>query len=168
MSKNLDILAVNNETFDIYDFLEDGEKEMDLIKRAVNSKQKNMLTWKSHMEKYPDWDQAKAYFEKAKKEYLAGFTVMTWDEFQAGQKKHLCSGAPQEISKETYNEMLNVLPPLAWCTKGNCEMFCMREMYTGTITNQYAYNLVDGKYYTKMVDVTDEETWIHRWFFNNK
>ncbi len=34
-------------------------------------------------------------------------------------------------------------------------------MYTGTYTTQYAYSLVTGKYYSAMVDVTDEETWIY-------
>ena len=38
-------------------------------------------------------------------------------------------------------------------------MFCTSEMLTGTYTTQYAaYN---GKYYSKIVDVTDESTWIY-------
>jgi hypothetical protein len=71
----------------------------------------------------------------------------------------MVSGEVKEITREDFYEALDCLPPLKWCTKSNVEMFCMREMYTGTYTTQYAKK--DGKYYSAMVDVTDENTWIH-------
>ena len=84
---------------------------------------------------------------------------MTWDDFQAGQKRHLLNGELKEITKKEWEEMLNVLPPLMWCTIDGVNMFCMSEMYTGTFTTQYArYN---EKYYCKMVDSADKSTWIH-------
>ena len=48
-----------------------------------------------------------------------------------------------------------------WCTVEGVEMFCMSEMWTGTYTTQYAHDHRTGKYYSKMVDVTDRDTWIN-------
>lgn len=72
----------------------------------------------------------------------------------------MLSGGVKETTEEIFSEMLNVLPPLYWCTIDGVEMFCMSEMYTGTFTNQYAR--VGEKYYTAMVDITDQSTWIHK------
>ncbi|MGL5436016.1 MAG: hypothetical protein ACRDBO_11535, partial [Lachnospiraceae bacterium] len=67
----------------------------------------------------------------------------------------------KETTEEQFEEALNVLPPLKWCTIDGIEMFCMSEMYTATYTNQYAR--YEGKYYKKMVDVTDKSTWLNNY-----
>lgn len=87
----------------------------------------------------------------------------TEEEFQAMEKSKLISGEPEEIAADKFNEMLDVLPPLRWCTIDGVEMFCMSEMYTGTYTNQYAHDKSSGKYYTKMVDACDKSTWINNY-----
>jgi len=33
-------------------------------------------------------------------------------------------------------------------------------MYSGTYTTQYAFQLVTGRYFAKMVDCTDSSTWL--------
>lgn len=40
------------------------------------------------------------------------------------------------------------------------EEFCSREMYSGTYTTQYAFQLVTGRYFAKMVDCADSSTWL--------
>lgn len=92
----------------------------------------------------------------------ARYSLMTFDEFQAMEREKLLGGAPEEIDEETFNDQLNVLPPLNWCTIDGVEMFCMSEMYTGSYTTQYAHDRKTGKYWSKMVDVLDPETWIHK------
>lgn len=153
---NTNIVAVNIKTYSIYDFLHDGETEKDLLERAIKAKQDDINTWEKNCETYPDVEQYKIYLKQAKeKEYK----IMTWDEFEQGLRKYLLSDGPAEITEDEYNEMLNVLPPLNWCTKNGVEMFCMSEMYTGSYTTQYAKH--NGKYYRKMVDYLDESTWIY-------
>ena len=39
-----------------------------------------------------------------------------------------------EITKQDYENALNVLPPRNWHTRNNIEEFCSREMYSGTYT----------------------------------
>lgn len=152
----MDILAVNIKTYSVFDFLHDGETEEQLLQRASESRERDIASWTRNCKNYPDVDMYKDYLRAAKE---VEYQIMTWDEFQEGQKKHLLSDDLKEITGETWEEMLNVLPPLKWCTISDVEMFCMSEMYTGTYTTQYArYN---GKYYCKMVDSADKSTWIH-------
>ena len=67
----------------------------------------------------------------------------------------------KEITEETFEDMLNVLPPIKWCTIDGIEMFCMSEMLTGFYTSQYIHDKGTNKYYHKIVDVTDKATWGH-------
>lgn len=87
--------------------------------------------------------------------------VMLYDDFLEIQRAVLLDGEPEEITESEFEEMLDVLPPLYWGTINGIEMFCMREMYTGTYTFQYAYNKMNDKYYRKMVDAADRSTWLH-------
>jgi hypothetical protein len=64
----------------------------------------------------------------------------------------------QEVTKERYWEMLEVLPPMNWGTRNGIESFFMSEFNTGTYTDQYAQ--YHDKYYTKGVDYCDSSTWI--------
>ena len=88
---------------------------------------------------------------------------MTYVEFEAHQRRMLLAGEPEEISEERFYEQFNVLPPIKWVTIGGVEMFCMCEMWTGSYTNQYAHDHKTGKFYTKMVDSADRDTWIHKY-----
>lgn len=90
----------------------------------------------------------------------ANYQVMPFAGFLALERERLLSGPPQEITEDKYNEMLDVLPPLAWTKHHGVEMFCMSEFYTGTYTTQYAHDHKTGKYYSKLVDYTDKSTWI--------
>ena len=66
----------------------------------------------------------------------------------------------KEVTEEQFNDALDVLPPLKWCTIDGIEMFCISEMTDGTYTAQYA-RTPDGKYYCATVDVMDKSTWIN-------
>ena len=153
---NMDILAVNIKTYMIYDFLQNEETTDQLLQRANESRERDIASWTRNCENYPDVDSFKDYLKAAKE---VEYQVMTWDEFQEGQKRHLLSDPLKEITEEEWEDMLNVLPPLKWCTIAGVEMFCMSEMYTGTYTTQYAR--CGDNYYCKMVDSADKSTWIH-------
>lgn len=153
---NMDILAVNIKTYSVFDFLHDGETGEQLLQRANISKEKEIENWTENCRNVPDEESFKSYLKAAQE---TEYRIMTWEEFQEGEKKHLLSDSLEEVTEETWEEMLCVLPPYKWCTIDGIEMFCMSEMYTGTYTMQYAkYN---GKYYCKMVDSADQSTWIH-------
>lgn len=88
------------------------------------------------------------------------YSVMTYDEFLALERSAILTSEPEEITAERYNEMLDILPPLAWHTSNGIESFCMSEFYTGSYTSQYAKVKATGKYYTKIVDYRDRSTWL--------
>lgn len=152
---NTNILAVDISTYSVYDFLKDGETEFELLERANNYKKNDIESWEKNYKDYPS-EQFKTYLDKAKKK---NYRVMTWEEFQQGQREYLLSDNLVEVTEEQWNEALNVLPPSKWCEISGVEMFCMSERYTGTYTTQYAK--CNGKYYSKMVDCLDKSTWIH-------
>lgn len=155
---NTNILAVDLSNLRVYDFLQDNETEQELLKRANSYKQENIESWDKNRKQYP----CKEYEDYYKKAIKSDYKVITWNELkQLERQKYIDKNPLSEITKNKYNEMLDVLPPLKWCNIDNVEMFCMREMYTGTYTNQYAKH--DDKYYSKMVDVSDESTWINNY-----
>lgn len=92
---------------------------------------------------------------------IGTYAIMTFEEHQAKERAYILSLPLHEITEERFHEMLNVLPPLKWCRQGCVEMFCMSEFFTDTYTDQYAHDHATGKYYTKLVDYSDQSTWIH-------
>ena len=92
---------------------------------------------------------------------LKHLKVMETDKFQKIERERILSGKLNRVTEQEYEDALNVLPPLYWCTVNGVEMFCMSEMYSDTYTTQYAYDHRTGKYYCKMVDSEDTSTWIH-------
>ena len=95
--------------------------------------------------------------------------VMTFAEFYDMDRELTLATGVHEVDEETFNDMLNVLPPLKWCDriseKHNARVneFCMSEFDHSVYTQQYARAYVDGKtrYYSATVDYYDESTWIH-------
>lgn len=155
---NTNILVVDLSNLRVYDFLQKGETEQELLKRANDYKQESVESWDKNRKQYP----CKEYEDYYKKAIKSDYKVVTWNEYQQLEKQKYIDESPLiETTKEKYNEMLDVLPPLKWCNIDNVEMFCMREMYTGTYTDQYAK--YGDKYYSKMVDITDRSTWINNY-----
>lgn len=151
------VVNVNGGYSHVYDFCTE-KNSAEAIAKAQLYAAETVARYESHIINYPDradyWRNCKAEYENAK------YEVMTFDEFLERQKAAMTSGEVTETTEEHFQEMLNILPPLKWCTIAGVQMFCMSEMYTGTYTNQYAK--VGDKYYTAMVDVYDQETWIHK------
>lgn len=157
---NTDLVIVNMAAIEVYSFVNTDETAEQAENRANTYYIKHL-------------DEVKAIYNERGGKYWAkevdmaiktvncGCKVMTFDEFQQLQRKHLLSGDLTEITKKEYQDALEVLPPILWCTKDAVEMFCMSEMYTGTYTSQYAHDLSSDKYYTKLVDSADSSTWIN-------
>ena len=66
-----------------------------------------------------------------------------WDELWANYEKKLC-GKWKEITEQSFNDALNILPPFDWRSGG----FFMGELYTGNIG--YFYQEYCGKFYVSM------------------
>lgn len=92
----------------------------------------------------------------------ADYRAMRYSDFARIQRQKLLKQPMCEVTAEDYEEMLDVLPPIHWVEINGVSEFCMMEMFTGTFTNQYAHDKKTGKYYQKLVDVTDRDTWIHK------
>ena len=86
---------------------------------------------------------------------------MTFDAYLQMEKDYYINQPITEITEEKFEEMLDILPPLKWCTRNNIEMFCMSEMLTGCYTSQYIHDKISNKFYHKIVNVIDEKTWGH-------
>lgn len=115
---------------------------------------------------YPS--MAEYWRNQAARYQMATYEAMSWEQFAAIEREKLLSGRPQEITRERYDEMLDVLPPLHYGQRNGVEEFCMREMYTGTYSEQYARDYRTGKYWCKMVDVCDPSTWLHNILSGNE
>ena len=135
----------------IYTFVE-SETGKEEIERAIQRNKESIETWSQ----YPDNEQFQLYL---KEDLKANYKIMTLKEFDELQKKYYLDSPITEITEEKYIDMLEVLPPLKWTTIKGIEEFLICEMLSGTYTNQYAK--CNGKYYTKVVDSMDQNTWIH-------
>jgi hypothetical protein len=109
---------------------------------------------------YADRDEAEAGAFAATTNSLTGRTyeVVTFEEWQRIERGHWLAGPLREITPERYDDLLNVLPPVAWERRDGVERFCLRELTVGTITMQCAK--VGGRCFARNVDVTDRSTWI--------
>lgn len=94
--------------------------------------------------------------------------IMTFAEFDALDRELTLSRGVYEVDELTFDEMLNVLPPLKWCDRTSeqgvkVNEFCMSEFDHGPFTQQYARAHIGGRtrYYGATVDYFDESTWIH-------
>ena len=158
MNYDFVVVDINGGFTNVYDFCT-PETAIKVIEKATKNAKETVETYNNHIINYPDRAD---YWKMCQSKYInAKYEMMTFDDFLKKQKEILTSGPVKEVTKEDFYDAFNCLPPLKWCNAGNCEMFCMREMYIGTYTNQYAYSLVTGKYYTAMVDITDRNTWIY-------
>lgn len=121
----------------------------------VNTKNINIYAFVGNSDKNELLEDAKKYYKNDE------LVFMEFESFLNFQKEQLMKNATiTEVTKENYTDALNVLPPIKYCTIDGVTMFCMCEMYTGSFTTQYAK--VGDKYFTKLVDITDKETWIHK------
>lgn len=133
------------------------EKAQEELARAKAQNLESIATWEGHCKKYPERDEFKTYLKQEKQ---TSYEVISYSKYLSIEREKRLGIPMKEITEEKYNEMLDVLPPLHWVTHNNVEMFCNREMYSGTYTEQYAHDLTTGKYYSKMVDSADPQTWI--------
>ena len=157
------IVAIRkNEIPHIWDFAMIGESDEEAENRAFFASMGNMELYASHHKNFPTIqpDGSEYWENQYKAEEEREYKVMSFDDFQALEKKMIIDMPMTEITAERFNEMLNVLPPKAWTTHDGVEMFCMSEFYTGTYTTQCAHDHRTGKYYEKLVDITDRNTWI--------
>ncbi len=142
--------------------LDELKKLMEEVKAEIENRERESAneyefeTWENHCKNYPDVDSFKAYLKQAQNKK---YEIMTFEEFLQKQKDYYINQPLTEITAEKYEEMLNILPPLKWCTIGNIEMFCMSEFLTGAYTSQYLHDKETDKYYHKIVDITDKSTW---------
>jgi hypothetical protein len=154
---NYNILAADINNMSVYDFLKDGETKEELQNRADTYRKEDIEICNKNRKKYPCEMYENYYKAALEKEYK----VMTWDEFQKARRDFYIDRPLEEVTEDQYNEMLNILPPLKWCTIDGIEMFCISEMYDDVYTNQYAR--YKDKYYTKLVDIIDQSTWINNY-----
>ena len=149
------VCVVNITTLSIYAFLKKDEHQDQLLERANKYRSEKIASWDQNRKRHP----CKRFEEYYTESLNIKYELMTFSEFDHMQREFYLKKPLYEVSAETYDDMLNVLPPLKWCTIQGIEMFCMSEVYTGTFTTQYAK--VGDKYYGKMVDISDKSTWIH-------
>jgi hypothetical protein len=155
---NFDVCAVNISSLTVFNFLEEGETEEELLERANNYRKENIERYAQLVQEYPDRESFKRYLQMA---LDSEYQIMSFDEFLKRQRRYYLSLPLREITKEKFEEMFSVLPPLYWCEIDGVEMFCLSEMWTGSYTDQFAR--VGDKYYTKMVDCRDKTTWINNY-----
>ena len=159
---NMDILAVDTSTLTVYDFLGDGETEQELLQRAYNSNTRNIAHYEAIIAENPESNSVGFFTKQLENAKKREYKVVTWNEYiTLKRKRYIDNGEITEVTAEQFNDALDVLPPLKWCTIDGIEMFCISEMTDGTYTSQYAHDKHNGKYYCATVDVMDKSTWIN-------
>lgn len=156
-----ELVAVDINTLWVYDFLKDGESKEDLLRRANDYREKEVKESGERLVYAENKNPENTSFFKDMYDRALNicYKVMTFDKLMELKRERYLSDSVQRITEEEWNDKLDILPPLYWCTIDGVNEFCLREMYDATFTTQYArYN---GKYYSKMVDSADKSTWIH-------
>lgn len=76
----------------------------------------------------------------------------------AERERYYTDQRPQEVTAETFGDMLNCLPPLDWTRDGGVERFNMSEFMDGRVTSQYGR--FDGVYLHRYVRHRDASTYL--------
>ena len=155
-NNNIELCIADINHMSIYSFSNSIEGAKEKLQQALDQQIKSINTWSGHCEKYPDTESFKNYLTEAQNKK---YEIMTYKEYEQLEKDYYLNKPLTEITEDEFHEMLNVLPPLKWCTKNNIEMFCMSEMLTGSFTSQYLHDRDNNKFYHKTVDILDSTTW---------
>lgn len=157
---NAERIVFNNKTLQSFDFLKYNESDEGAIARAVAFYTEELNRLKDHTQTFPDNDYWQGKVTETQAKLDAGFSVLPFEVYLNKKNKSYTDRPIIEITAEEYNEQMDILPPIYWCTIDGITMFCMSEMCDGSITSQYARDNATGKYYTKLVDIYDKSTWI--------
>lgn len=153
----------------IYTSLNSDVSEEMAIERANLIYARELALYKKNHREYEHIDPATGreyWAERIEKLSQTKMSVMTVSEFREKERSAYLSIPMREISAEEFDYFLNILPPAKWETRSGVEEFCMSEMLSGPFTSQYAR--AGDKYYTKYVDITDENTWIDQTLKNER
>lgn len=158
---NAERVIFNNHTLQSFDFLKDNEADEQAIARAVAYYTEELNRLNDLAKTFPDNEYWQNRTAETQAKLDAGFSVLPFDIWLNKKNKNYTDMPIKEITAEQYDDALDILPPIYWCTIDEATMFCMSEMYDGSITTQYARDNQTGRYYTKLVDIYDKNTWIH-------
>ncbi|CAL9977479.1 hypothetical protein VPHK449_0026 [Vibrio phage K449] len=81
----------------------------------------------------------------------------SWELFEKINTRYWVS-EPSFVDKETYYDMLEVLPPRRWGNNNGIDSFFMSEFTSGTVTAQYGK--YKGYYFSKEACFYDKSTWL--------
>ncbi len=133
------------------------------IKRAQEFYANDVETYKHHLIDCPNMsDHWQKQLEVCEAVLKSGFEAITWKEYVKRQREKWLSKEPKEITREDYDEALNVLPPKKWIQNERYSMFFIGECTTMTYYGQYLYDKKTGKYYTALTDICDRSTWLDK------
>lgn len=103
--------------------------------------------------------EATAAIVRGENEYPgAEVLAMTYADYEARDAAETLARPFKEITAERFDEMLNVLPPMAWQRHGSWERFLMCEFEHGTFTTQFLR--VGDRHFEKVVNARDQSTWL--------
>lgn len=111
---------------------------------------------------YPTTDAAQEDMPRASKStatYGWGpYAAMSYEAYKAAERHFYLAQPAYDVTADTFEEMLGVLPPLHYEIYNGFTSFLMSEFFSGPYTHQYA--ACNGRCYCKMVDATDRSTWM--------
>jgi len=108
-----------------------------------------------------DFDRAKEHYQRFDDPNPCG--IMRYDEFTEYEAYFYANEPLVEITEEQWDDMFECMPPLQWCMLGEprfARFFCA-EAYSGIYHSEYLRR--GGKYYTKIVNILDPNTYIENY-----
>jgi hypothetical protein len=88
------------------------------------------------------------------------YEAMTYEAYKEAERQYYLNRPLEQISKERFDDAYEVLPPKAVRNSEGGFSFLMSEHWSGPYTSQYVS--CEGRYFTRLVDATDQSTWITR------
>ncbi len=86
------------------------------------------------------------------------FEIMTEADYQKAMRAYYLSRPLEEITPERFDEMLNILPPVAWEHRDGVERFIIREAIDDYYHMQFAKR--GDRCFCRPVHVRERDTWI--------
>jgi hypothetical protein len=159
MNTNKELVIADLNTLNVFTFVDaesDGQAELLQAQEYLADEAKSLESLIANCQQ-PEF--RKLWEDSLQTIRETDYRIVPLEDFYAAERKKMLADPLKRITEEQYWDALEVLPPLHYeRLDGGCERFCMREFFTATYTTQY-FHSKEG-WFCRMVDFTDQTTWI--------
>ena len=154
-------LITNAHCLEVYSVVRDGETDAQALERARAYYQESIRHYEEIIAESGNGEND--YWLNClntQKAIVASLQIETEAEYLSRSERFYLEPPAQEVTEDRYWDMLEVLPPCAFTSNADYEMFYVSEALHLSYHHFYLHDKHTGKFWSKICDARDRATWI--------